>query len=136
MNNFKDVADITRDTYIEDFEDESPIQSNTDNLIDTFSTFDGKPNNKDAVELAKSPSMGQKLENYQTIMLEFSFEIEEINFKLKEDKPVNFDYIEMKISSFGTFAQLKTYSNHVDIYLKQISVFYGLFKDVNGETLI
>lgn len=114
-----------------------PEESNeTEHLIDTFSGFDDRHKN----ELKKSESSAKQLgadnaASIQAIMLEFSFEIEEITLKLKEDRPANFDCIELKIASFGTFAQIKTYSQHVDVYLKQISMFYGLFKDVNGEKL-
>lgn len=124
--------------FIFDDEDETnQDETNTDNLIDTLSQFDER---RKAAELSRSASIltqhSQKLaEVNQAIMVEFSFEIEEITFKLKEERPVNFDYIELKIASFGAFAQIKTFSQHADVYLKQISLFYGLFKDVNGDKL-
>jgi hypothetical protein len=67
--------------------------------------------------------------------MELSFEINEITFRLRENKPVNFDFIEFKIESFGTSIEIKTYSNEMNIYLKKISMLYDLFNDVNGNSL-
>ena len=66
--------------------------------------------------------------------MELSFEINEITFRLRENKPVNFDFIEFKIESFGTSIEIKTYSNEMNIYLKKISMLYDLFNDVNGNS--
>jgi hypothetical protein len=71
----------------------------------------------------------------QAINFEFSFEINEINFKLKEEIPKNFDNILFKISSFGLDLQIKTYDTCLNIYLNKIICEYGLLNDVDGKKL-
>lgn len=124
------------DTFYDEFEEENTNESNeSEKLINTLDVLNSDSVDSSSKPMPVSPSMSQKLDNCQAINLEFSFEINEIIFKLKEDKSANFDFIEFKISSFGTIAQFKTYDNHIDVYLKQISLQYGLFNDVNGDKL-
>ena len=78
-------------------------------------------------------------ENFQqAINLELSFEIKEIFLKIVEDTEDSvkyFDYISFKISSFGTCMQMKTYDNHVNVYLDYVECEYGLLKDIDGSKL-
>ena len=70
--------------------------------------------------------------------MELAFEITQIYFKLAEDTTDNikyFDYITFKISSFGTFVQVKTYDRNVQVYLNYIECEYGLIKDTDGSKL-
>jgi hypothetical protein len=70
--------------------------------------------------------------------MELAFEITQIYFKLAEDTTDSikyFDYITFKISSFGTFVQVKTYDRNVQVYLNYIECEYGLIKDTNGSKL-
>lgn len=74
----------------------------------------------------------------QAINLELSFEIKEIFLKIVEDTDDSikyFDYISFKISSFGTCMEMKTYDNHVNIYLDYVECEYGLLKDTDGSKL-
>lgn len=125
-----------------------PKSDRTEDVIVFDETLDDfSETNKDLIErrLIKSQDSSDSLltkssfitlENLQqSTNLEFSFEINEIIFKLKETKTEHFDWVLFKISSFGTFIQQKTYDNYVNIYLNQIKCEYGLFKDVNGQTL-
>ncbi len=80
----------------------------------------------------------------QAINLELSFEINEIYIKLIEELPQTereaakikyFDWISFKISSFGTFVQMKTYDTNVNIYLNYAECEYGLLNDVDNSRL-
>ena len=71
----------------------------------------------------------------QAIAFEFSFEINAINFKLKEEMAKNFDWISFKVSSFGVSIQAKTYDTYISIYLNKILCEYGLLSDVDGHKL-
>lgn len=71
----------------------------------------------------------------QTVDVELSFEINELQVKLKEDEPENFDFILLKVASFGTSITLKSYDSEINVYLKQVSCEYGLFNDTDGEKL-
>ncbi len=71
----------------------------------------------------------------QAVSLELSFEITQIYFKLKEETVKYFDYISFKISSFGTFLQVKAYDINANIYLNYVECEYGLLNDINGRKL-
>jgi hypothetical protein len=131
--------------YFEDILDNNNNPSNetadlnkeSSKIMDTLKDF-----KKKLIGETKSSSELKSINKYltadslqQAINLEFSFEINEINFRLKEEKAKNFDWILFKISSFGTLVQTKTWDTHVNIYLNQISCEYGLINDVNGSKL-
>jgi hypothetical protein len=78
-------------------------------------------------------SLDSKLQ--QTINIQFSFEINRIEFMLSEEKIRYFDFISFEINSFGAFFQNKTYDNYLNVYLNQIKCEYGLIKDTNGSNL-
>ena len=64
--------------------------------------------------------------------MELAFKITQIYFKLAEDTTDNikyFDYITFKISSFGTFVQMKTYDRNVQVYLNYIEVVFNYNKN-------
>ncbi|CAF0704730.1 unnamed protein product [Brachionus calyciflorus] len=71
----------------------------------------------------------------QALNLEFSFEINEINFVLREKMPLYFDWISFNIKSFGTNVLQKSYDTIVNVYLFELKCEYGLFQDVNGDKL-
>ena len=109
-------------------------------LIDSFKVLTKKGASKlgDSLTKKKKSKNAEYLtaENLQqAINFEFSFEINEINFKLKEETAKNFDWILFRISSFGAYIQAKTYDTCVNIYLNKIECEYGLLNDVDGTRL-
>lgn len=119
------------------YSDQVDESTESDSIIDTISEMkssdqaDSSTPNK---ALSKSPYLTS--ENLQqSISLEFSFEIKEINLKLKEENAEYFDWILFKISSFGVIVQAKTYDMNAHIYLNRISCEYGLFNDVDNSRL-
>jgi len=71
----------------------------------------------------------------QAVTLELSFEITQIFITLKEENVKYFDFVSFKISSFGTFLQVKTYDLNANIYLNYVECEYGLFNDTDGSRL-
>jgi vacuolar protein sorting-associated protein 13A/C len=105
-------------------------------LIDSLSNLNRRTEPDSNLVVQQSTSKYLTLENLQqSIIFECSFEINEINLKLKEDKAKYFDFILFSISSFGVLIQKKTYDSYFNIYLNKIRCEYGLLNDVDGKKL-
>ena len=134
----EDEEDVTNDeeNYGED-EDEMDEEEDEDELLEDFKSLAARRQSTNAAVATDDDKQEEKQEEevQQTISLEFAFEIGEMRFTLQETVVRHFDHITMRVASFGTALQLKTYDSTYHIYLKQIECEYGLLSDVGGAKL-
>ena len=116
----------------ENYEDEGDEEEDEDELIDNLKSL---AISDQASGSGSDDHKKEEQEVQQTISLEFAFEIGEMRFTLQETVVRHFDHITMRVASFGTALQLKTYDSTYHIYLKQIECEYGLLSDVGGAKL-
>ena len=109
-------------------------EEDEDELLDDFKSLAARRQSTNATDDDKQEEK-QEEEVKQKISLEFAFEIGEMRFTLQETVVRHFDHITMRVASFGTALQLKTYDSTYHIYLKQIECEYGLLTDVGGAKL-
>ena len=109
-------------------------EEDEDELLDDFKSLAARRQSTNATDDDKQEEK-QEEEVKQKISLEFAFEIGEMRFTLQETVVRHFDHITMRVASFGTALQLKTYDSTYHIYLKQIECEYGLLSDVGGAKL-
>lgn len=125
------ISEMTDKIVADDGLDEET--QNDESLINTLNVI----NNDESLKKSTSTSQFYKKSEclQQSINLEFSFEINEIYFKLREEQPEYFDWILFKISSFGTIVQAKTFDTNVNIYLNCLECEYGLLNDIDKTKL-
>ncbi len=132
---YNDLADVT-ESIVANSIYENLDETLNGNLIETLNVLSSSSGNDNSDSNKKKNNFYSKSDEIQqSIDLEFSFEINNIYFTLKEQKPTFFDAIIFKISSFGAFIQNKTYDTNINIYLNQVECEYVLLNDTDGTKL-